>query len=268
MSIPKPVHGIDCHAHVFSADAPAVENARYRPAYEARLEDWMALWPAAGITRGVLVQPSFFGTDNSELIAALGRAPYRLRGIAVVPGDVPERQLLSMDGAGIRGIRLNLRGVADYGMFAREPWPLLFARVAALGWHVETFVEAGRAVELAAALAGTTVDVVFDHFANPAAGAAADATFDALAALSRDRNVWLKLSGPYRLQQHDATALARRWIEVLGRDHILWGSDWPWTQHEGTTEYTALRRELDEWIGAENARAVLWDNAARLYRFD
>ena len=268
MSIAKPVHGIDCHAHVFSADAPAIEAARYRPAYEARLEDWMAAWQLAGIARGVLVQPSFFGTDNSELIAALGRAPYRLRGVAVVEGGVAERQLLSMDGAGIRGIRLNLRGVADYGVFAREPWPLLFARVAALGWHVETFVDAGRAVELAAALAGTTVDVVFDHFANPAAGAAADATFDALAALSRDRTVWLKLSGAYRLQQHDPAALARRWIEVLGREHIVWGSDWPWTQHEGTQDYTRLRRELDEWIGAENARAVLWDNAARLYRFD
>lgn len=268
MSSAKPVHGIDCHAHVFSADAPAVADARYRPAYEARLEDWMAQWPIAGIARGVLVQPSFFGTDNAELIAALARAPYRLRGVAVVDGDVPERQLLAMDGSGVRGIRLNLRGVADFSVFAREPWPLLFARVAALGWHVETFFDAGRAVDLAAALAGTTVDVVFDHFANPSAGAAADATFDALAALSRDRTVWLKLSAPYRLQQHDAASLARRWIDVLGADHLLWGSDWPWTQHEGTQDYVRLRRELDEWIGAERARAALWDNPARLYRFD
>lgn len=268
MSNVKPPGAIDCHAHVFSADAPAVADARYRPAYEAKLEGWMEQWPAAGITRGVLVQPSFFGTDNSELIAALGRAPYRLCGIAVVDGDVPEKQLLAMASAGIRGIRLNLRGVSDYGAFSREPWPLLFARVAALGWHLETLVDAGRAVDLAAALRGTTVDVVFDHFANPATGKAADATFDALSALSRERGVWVKLSGPYRLQKHDVAGLARQWIDVLGPDRVLWGSDWPSTQHEGEHPYAGLRAELDRWIGEERARAALWDNAARLYGFD
>lgn len=266
MSLAKPSRGIDCHAHVFSADAPAVAHARYRPAYEARLEDWMAQWPAAGITHGVLVQPSFFGNDNRELLAALARSPDRLRGIAVVDAATTEKQLLAMDTAGIRGIRLNLQSVGDYGAFSRAPWPLLFARMAALGWHVETFVEAGRAVDLGMALAGTSVDLVFDHFANPAAGAA-DATFHALSALSRERAVWVKLSGPYRLEGGDAATLAGQWIDVLGADRVVWGSDWPWTRHEAANDYARLRNELDRWIGAERARRVLWDNAARLYRF-
>ncbi|HET9652421.1 MAG TPA: amidohydrolase family protein, partial [Usitatibacter sp.] len=213
MPTAKPPRGVDCHAHVFSADAPAVANARYRPAYEARLDDWMAHWPAAGITHGVLVQPSFFGTDNRELLAALARAPDRLRGVAVVDGDIAERELIRMDSAGIRAIRLNLQGATDYGVFSREPWPLQFARMAALGWHVEAFVEPGHAVDLAMALAGTTVDVVFDHFANP--GPALDATFDALSALSRERNVGVKLSAPYRLAGHDPAVLASQWIDVL-----------------------------------------------------
>ena len=266
MSIAKQARAVDCHAHVFTADAPAIPDARYRPAYEATLDAWMAHWPAAGITHGVLVQPSFFGTDNGELLAALARAPDRLRGVAVVDGDVPEKQLLSMDRAGIRAIRLNLRGVDDYGAFSRGPWPLLFARMAALGWHLETFVEPGRAVDLAAALAGTTVDVVFDHFANPASDAP-DATFNALSALSRERSVWVKLSGAYRLEEPDAEWLAREWIHVLGIERLLWGSDWPWTLHETGRDYTALRQELERWAGDENAQAILWDNAARLYRF-
>lgn len=266
MSIAKPARGVDCHAHVFSADAPAAATARYRPTYAATLEQWMSHWPAAGITHGVLVQPSFFGTDNGEMLAALARHPGELRGVAVVDGDIAEKQLLRMDSAGIRGIRLNLQSVDDYGVFSREPWPLLFARVAALGWHVETFVDAGRAIDLGAALAGTTVDLVFDHFANPAADAP-DATFHALSALSRERAVWVKLSAPYRLERHDLPSLAREWLHVLGADRVIWGSDWPWTRHEGTQDYAALRAELDRWIGEERAERVLWDNAARLYRF-
>lgn len=268
MSIAKPARGVDCHAHIFSMDAPAVANARYRPSYAATLEQWMSHWPAAGITHGVLVQPSFFGTDNRELLAALARAPDRLRGVAVVDPEIAEKQLLAMDSAGIRAVRLNLQAVTDYGAFSREPWPLLFARMAALGWHVEAFVEAGRAVELAAALAGTTVELVFDHFANPAPGLAADATFNALSALSRERHVWVKLSAPYRLEGHDAALLAREWIHVLGADRVVWGSDWPWTRHEAGQDYTMLRNELERWVGAERARAILWDNPARLYRFD
>ena len=34
----KTSRAIDCHTHVFSASAPAVAGARYRPAYAAKLE--------------------------------------------------------------------------------------------------------------------------------------------------------------------------------------------------------------------------------------
>jgi predicted TIM-barrel fold metal-dependent hydrolase len=266
MSIAKPARGVDCHAHVFSADAPAVANARYRPRYAATLEAWMAQWPSAGVTHGVLVQPSFFGTDNRELLAALSRAPDRLRGVAVVDADVDDRELRALDACGVRAIRLNLQSLEDYAVFGREPWSALFGRIAALGWHVETFVEAGRAVQLAAALWAARVDIAFDHFANPADDIAGDPTFRALADLARDREVWVKLSGPYRLAGHDAAALAQRWIGVLGADRLVWGSDWPWTRHEGANDYGRLRGELDRWVGAERAHAILWDNAARLYR--
>ena len=60
---------VDCHVHVFSVGAPSATDARYRPAYTAALESLRALWAAHGITHGVIVQPSFFGTDNAEMLA-------------------------------------------------------------------------------------------------------------------------------------------------------------------------------------------------------
>jgi predicted TIM-barrel fold metal-dependent hydrolase len=268
MSAPMPPPAVDCHAHVFSADAPAVADARYRPTYAATLDDWRAQWARVGITHGVLVQPSFFGTDNRELVAALRASPDTLRGVAVIAPAIGAGELAALDAAGVRAMRLNLRGAGDLGAFAEPEWRALFDRVADLGWHVEAFVEPGRAPELAQVLLPTSIDVVFDHFGNPAADDAARATFAALAELAQERRVWVKLSGPYRLVHRDAAALAQRWIETLGADHVVWGSDWPWTRHEEGRDYAHLRAELDRWAGAERARDILWDNAARLYGFD
>jgi hypothetical protein len=53
----------------------------------------------------------------------------------------------------------------------------------------------------------------------------------------------------------------------IGVDHLLWGSDYP--HYEGTYPYTrlALRRTFGAMDRAE-VRAMLGENAARLYGFD
>ena len=65
----------------------------------------------------------------------------------------------------------------------------------------------------------------------------------------------------------DPAALARRWIDTVGEERLVWGSDWPWTRHESENDYGRLREALDRWVGAKRARAIVWDNAARLYDF-
>lgn len=260
---------IDCHAHVFSAGAPATAGARYRPAYAACLQAWQALWPASGITRGVLVQPSFFGTDNSELVAALAEDRRRLRGVAVVDAGISDSELDRLASAGVRALRWNLKGIPDYGAFATPAWGPLLERVHARGWHLEIHVDAGRLAEIAPALDGTAIALVFDHFGNPGPDArAVGETFRGMAALASNRAVWSKLSGPYRLEGADCGMLAKRWLETVGPTRLVWGSDWPHTNHEGKAVYTRLRQDLDRWVGRERSAAILWDNAARLYRFD
>ena len=260
------IPAVDCHAHVFTADAPAIAGARYRPDYEAALGAWREQWARAGITHGVLVQPSFFGTDNREMLAAIAEAPDRLRGVAVVDHGTHDADIARLHAGGVRAIRLNLMGVRDYTELASAAWRGLFERVARASWHLEALVEPGRAAELARSLAQSRIDVVFDHFANPAIDMAP--TFDALRALAIDRNVWIKLSAPYRTVHRDAGALARHALDAVGGDRVVWGSDWPWTRHESGRDYVESRRLLDAWIGAERARRVLWDNAAALYRLD
>jgi hypothetical protein len=80
---------VDTHAHIFQRGLKLASSVRYVPDYDAPLADYLRQLDANGLAKGVLVQPSFLGTDNSYLIAALRQQPVRLRGIVVVDPRFP-----------------------------------------------------------------------------------------------------------------------------------------------------------------------------------
>ena len=61
-----------------------------------------------GMSRGVLVQPSVYGTDNRAMLEALALDPKRLRGVAVVPFDVSITEIERLHALGVRGVRCNI----------------------------------------------------------------------------------------------------------------------------------------------------------------
>ena len=66
---------------------------------------------AHGLSHGVLVQPSFLGTDNRYLLEALRGCPQRLRGVVMLEPTVSDAELQAMDALGVCGMRLNLVGL-------------------------------------------------------------------------------------------------------------------------------------------------------------
>ncbi|RLK38904.1 amidohydrolase family protein [Cupriavidus plantarum] len=272
---------VDCHFHVFDAGV-AVASARYRPSYAAPLTDWLAMagvvGGAHGDPYGVVVQTSFLGTDNSMMLAALGRMPARLRGVAVVDPSVPDAGLTALDAAGVRGIRLNLYGDEGWRRIETAPWRGLFSRTAALGWHVELHTDNGDGATILSALDAAIGDapapIVLDHFGRPGAGGVADAVFDTARAVRERRPLWVKISAPYRLGDGLTSpgawqALTTRWAEVAGADRLLWGSDWPWTNHEGPARADECRATM-AWLATrpDLEDRLRWRNAAALYGFD
>lgn len=263
---------VDSHAHVFRRDLPLADARRYAPDYDATPEDYLALLDADGIAQGVLVQPSFYGTDNRYLLEALARAPQRLRGIAVVaPGIAPDA-LQALDGAGIVGIRLNLIGLPDPD-FGSAPWPDLLARLAALDWQVEVQAEARRWPALLDPLLGAGVKVVADHFGKPdPALGIDDPGFRHLLARGRGGQVWVKLSGSYRngpgaVGDRITGAAVPLLKDHLGLERLVWGSDWPHTQFERVATYGRVRAQLDAWLpDPTERRIVLADTPRALFR--
>lgn len=274
-ALPPSVTGlaVDSHAHVFLQGLALADTRRHTPDYDAPLAQYLGLLDAHGLSHGVLVQPSFLGTDNSHLLEALRAAPARLRGVAVVDTAIDEAALRALAAAGVVGIRLNLIGLAVPDL-RTQPWQSLLARVNALGWHVEIHLQAARLADIMPALLQAGCRVVVDHFGRPdPALGVADPGFGYLLRQADSGRVWVKLSAPYRNWTGEACAsagreAARQLLDAYTPARLMWGSDWPHTEHRHLASYPASMRWLDDWIDdPTQRRVVLAETPLRLFQF-
>ena len=103
-----PAGACDCHCHVFGPydKFPLAPERTYGPP-EAPVETYLAMLDTLGIERGVLVQASAHGMDNSAMLHAISSHPKRLRGVAVVRGSITRAELLELYQKGVRGLRFS-----------------------------------------------------------------------------------------------------------------------------------------------------------------
>jgi predicted TIM-barrel fold metal-dependent hydrolase len=261
MQTPVPSIRVDSHFHVFEAGC-AVAGARYVPRYAATLARWRECAASVGVHRGVLVQPSFLGCDNRQLLAALAAHPHTLVGVAVVEPSTERHMLQDLHAAGVRGVRLNLAGCShDVAQWSRNHafWDCLLA----MGWHVQVHTDAGRLPDVLPRLP-PDLHVVVDHMAKPHAPRPSDPTLRFLGRLGPDR-VSVKLSAAYRLGGVNPRDVAQALLAELGPSALLWGSDWPCTNFESWADYAALFANLAYWLDLEATDAALCANPMRLY---
>ncbi len=246
----------DCHAHVYEKRA-AISGARYIPKMPAPLARWLEHQGRHSLEGGVIVQVSFLGEDNSELCAALEKLdPRRFAGVAVVALDVSEGELNRLWQAGVRGIRWNLVRGAQIPDLSAPATRSFFQKLRDRGLHLELHLEGPRLATVLDQLTDQGVPLVVDHFGLPAeARPASDPMIGAVSCLSDHSNLYFKFSAHYRtpfdLKPHAETLLA-----LLPDHHIIWGSDWPHTQHEGQTSYADTHRALKQWCGWSDATAA------------
>ncbi|PJC87029.1 amidohydrolase [Vibrio sp. HA2012] len=272
MNTPSSITGIDTHAHIFRTDLSLVANRRYAPQYNALPESYLNNLDSYGLSHGVLVQPSFLGTDNSYIISVVKENINRLRGVVVVEKDITDEELDEMNKSGIVGIRLNLIGkeLEDY---SSVEWQNFFRKIAKRNWSVEIHRSIEDMDKILPDILKSGVDIVIDHFAR------AESVIDAgkpshrmFLALLRGNPIWIKLSGTYRT--NSTVEQARSMIDVLrdaygSSDYFLWGSDWPHTQFEDQVSYEQQYKIMEEIIVDPNERKkILIDNAARCFNFD
>jgi predicted TIM-barrel fold metal-dependent hydrolase len=290
-----PVGACDCHVHIIgpSTQYPMVPQRAYTPP-EASTADLLEMRRRLGIARNVLIQPSFYGTDNRAMLDAMARLGDTARGIAVVAPDIAAAELAKLDAQGVRGIRLNLESGEN-----RDPDAAAAAldemakRIGHLGWHLQIYAALPVIAAIADRIAALPVDVVIDHFGLAQARESVNQPgFAALLELVRARKsspnksspnkTYVKLSAPYRISQAsgyaDVAPIARALI-AAAPDRMLWASDWPHTDRvpgRGPLEIHPFRTIddraalalLSEWCGDKGIeQTILVETPARLYRF-
>ena len=266
-----PAGAVDTHAHVIGLppDYPLVADRSYTPP-AAPAERYLAMLDATGMENGVLVQVSVHGTDNRLMVETLRANRQRLRGVAVVPLGLPDRELAELKEAGVVALRLNVlfgggvgfEDLESYGALARE-----------MGWHLQFLVDARQLPPMAARLARLPVPFVVDHMGHmPTSAGLDDPGFRTLVDLVRD-GAWVKLSGAFRTSVAgppfaDTIPFARA-LNEAAPERCLWGSDWPHVAAWGGPPPVGdLLDLLAEWIpDAARRRLTFVDNPRRLYGF-
>jgi 2-pyrone-4,6-dicarboxylate lactonase len=261
-----PPGACDTHFHVFEPGYPHVPNPLYTFP-DGTLDGYLRMTGALGIERMVLVQPSFYGTDNSLLRHVLRRLGPSARGVVQIGEDTSDAELAEFHELGVRAIRLDL--------FARAGWPTgriigyirqMAARATPRGWHLQFYTPGTVVRDLLPFLGDLEDTFVIDHMGYMTES---DPEFDRrLLALLGQGSCWVKLSGPYRVAKDRPlghVAPLGRSLVAARPDRLIWGSDWPHLP-DGQRDTGAILNLLADWAPDEaDRRTILVDGPNRLF---
>jgi len=242
----------DSHLHIIDPRFPLTPNQGYLPA-PFTVADYRARTAAYDVVGGAVVSGSFQGFDQTYLLDALGRLGPGFVGVTQLPATVSDQEVLTLDAAGVRAVRWNVRRGGSESLDRLEE---LAWRVFDLaGWHVELYVDARDLVDLEARVLGLP-RVSIDHLG---------LSRDGFAVLLRlaERGVRVKATGFGRGDLD--VPLALRALYAANPEVLVFGTDLPSTRAPrpfADTDVALVLETLGERLGAR----VLCDNAVSFYR--
>ena len=201
-TFPLPAGAWDAHVHIFGPVAryPHVEKPHYTLP-DGTLAQYRSLMPRLGIERFVIVQPSFYGCDNSCLIDMLAEVGDRARGVVMIEPDITDAELEVLHRRGVRAVRIDLfkrarEPMAEIKSYIRQ----MAARVDPLGWHLQFYAPGYIVRDLIHFFRTLQIDFVIDHMGYMLEEDGLQSEdFSALLDLLASGHCFLKLSGAYRI---------------------------------------------------------------------
>jgi predicted TIM-barrel fold metal-dependent hydrolase len=229
---------IDTHAHVYTLDMPRMSESWHRPPADASIDDYIAALDENNVTFGILAAASLYGDYNDYQLEAVRRHK-RLRTTVIVDPRTDVDKLRRMNDAGVVGIRLQLRNVANVPDLKSYEYQILMRRAADLGWHIHLHDDAARLPNYIAAIESAGPRLVIDHMGRPEAGSGGDSEgfMAVLRAVERGKT-WVKISGGFRIQPDGyAATIVSKLLRNVGPQRLMWGSDWPFSAFEDRMNY-------------------------------
>lgn len=241
----------DSHLHIIDPRFPLTSNQGYLPK-PFTTEDYLRHVVSLDVTGGAVVSGSFQGFDQTYLLSALERLGHSFVGVTQLPATVSDQEVLRLQTAGVRALRLNLYRGSSNSLNSLEN---LAKRVHELaGWHVELYVDSKDLPELESRLA-TLPKIAIDHL-----GMSRDGYPTLLRLVEKGAKV--KATGFGRVRLDVPTAL--REIAAIDASALIFGTDLPGTRARRAFMEADINL-IFETLGYELAKRVLCKNARELY---
>jgi predicted TIM-barrel fold metal-dependent hydrolase len=231
---------IDAHVHVWAPDVAHFPRDRKRAARASQPDSFtpeqlLAIARPSGVSRIVLIQMSFYGTDNSYMLDAIRRYPGVFVGVGILDPHAPgvRDEMIRLEALGVRGYRI-VPGAETKTWLDSEGMQAMWKCGAERGIAMCPLInpDAFSSVDRMCGKFPQT-PVVIDHLARIGAdGEIRQSDVRALCALARHRNVHVKVSAFYALGKKqypysDLTPLIKSVYDAYGPRRLMWASDSP-----------------------------------------
>ena len=242
----------DSHFHIIDKRFPLVPNQGYLPD-DFSVSDYQKRTVDYDIAGGAIVSGSFQAFDQTYLLSALKELGPNFVGVAQLPELVSDDELITLNEAGVRAVRFNLKRGGSEGVESLERFAKRVHEVA--GWHTELYVDSKDLSELHSTLIKLPC-VSIDHLGLSSGG------FSDLLSLV-EKGVHVKATGFGRVDFSVSQAIKD--IMSINPSALVFGSDLPSTRAPAPYSDHDLFTVIDT-IGEDMARQVFYDNAIKLYR--
>jgi predicted TIM-barrel fold metal-dependent hydrolase len=268
---------IDAHSHIWTPDvahyplAAGFAVALMQPR-SFTAEELLVRCRPAGVGRVNLIQMSFYAFDNRYMLDMIKLYPERFVGTAIVDplGDDPGRAMRDLGRRGAHAFRIHPQYSKQPPVRWLEPagYAAMFATAAQTGQALSCLIDPGGFAEvdrMCRRFPATTV--IIDHLGRIGAGpdgAIRDDDVEALCALAKHRNVYVKVGAFYALGKKtppylDLAPLIRRVVEAFGPRRCMWESDCPFQVVKDRYEDSiALVRDHLPFLGKDDRDWLLF----------
>jgi len=275
---------IDTHLEVWTFDPKFPFHHPERPDLkrvdvEAPIENEVAEMREFGLRYAVLINPRFFGWDNSYISDSLHRYPdlFVAHGLLDPAGpDLPGRLRYWMREKGFQGMRFSpIYHPAATWLNSKEHYPL-WREAERLG-AVFNFYILPQQMPMLEEMAGRFpgVKIVIDHLGKPDLRAADPwADFRKMFRLKRFPQVWVSASEPYELSvskeypYRDTYPFFKAVYEEFGARQLIWGTGYPRPRWElpMDKELEFVHQALDFYT-VQDRELILGGNALGIWKF-
>lgn len=243
----------DCHLHIIDPRFPLYKNNGFIPD-EFSVEQYKQQVSSLNIQSGAVVSGSFQKFDQRYLLNALAKLGADFVGVTQLPVDVTDEKILSLNKAGVRAVRFNVRrggseSISELSYFADRVHELV-------KWHVELYADHQALTELKSKLCKLSA-VSIDHLGLDKSGIPLLKEFVT-------QGVKVKATGFGRVD-FDALDLVRE-LYGINPGALMFGTDLPSTRAPLPFEDQHLF-DLVACLGEEAAEQVCWTNARKFYGF-